>query len=216
MKIGGITTIDSEISFGECDIREVPEEIKKLFPDQNLIKVSEKGKSYILNTDYIVLLFTSLWKCRASDRLCSSRRTPVTKSFACFGGDFSRGLLSISCHKQFSFLNYLTCYFHKELERSYQNVLVKIYYSLNAFICQYVVQERSKYIVETQYIVFWMWDKIEHQLKLRDWSMYRLAKESGIHQSNFSNLKAGRLKEMSWTNMCKIADALKVSLDEFR
>ena len=61
-----------------------------------------------------------------------------------------------------------------------------------------------------------MWDKIEHQLKLRDWSMYRLAKESGIHQSNFSNLKAGRLKEMSWTNMCKIADALKVSLDEFR
>lgn len=91
---------------------------------------------------------------KASDRLCSSRRTPVTKSFTCFGGDFSRGLLSISCHKQFSFLNYLTCYFHKELERSYQNVLVKIYYSLNAFICQYVVQERGNYIVETQYIVF--------------------------------------------------------------
>nr|DAX32402.1 MAG TPA: Cro/C1-type HTH DNA-binding domain protein [Caudoviricetes sp.] len=61
-----------------------------------------------------------------------------------------------------------------------------------------------------------MWDKIENQLKLRDWSMYRLSKESGVHQSNFSNLKAGRLKEMSWTNMCKIADALKVSLDEFR
>lgn len=60
MKIGGITTIDSEISFGECDIQEVSEEIKKLFPDQNLIKVSEKGKNYILNTDYIVLLFTSL------------------------------------------------------------------------------------------------------------------------------------------------------------
>lgn len=78
------------------------------------------------------------------------------------------------------------------------------------------MQERSKYIVETQYIVFWMWDKIENQLKLRSWSMYRLAKESGVHQSNFSNLKAGRLKEMSWTNMCKIADALEVSLDEFR
>lgn len=60
MKLGGITTIDSEISFGECDIQEVSEEIKKLFPDQNLIKISEKGKSYILNTDYIVLLFTSL------------------------------------------------------------------------------------------------------------------------------------------------------------
>ena len=60
MKVKGITTIDSEINFGECDIQEVPEEIKKLFPDQNLIKVSEKGKSYILNTDYIVLLFASL------------------------------------------------------------------------------------------------------------------------------------------------------------
>ena len=60
MKVKGITTIDSEINFGECEIQEVPEEIKKLFPDQNLVKVTEKGKSYILNTDYIVLLFTSL------------------------------------------------------------------------------------------------------------------------------------------------------------
>lgn len=63
---------------------------------------------------------------------------------------------------------------------------------------------------------FLMWDKIEKQLKIKGWSMYRLAKESGVHQSNFSNLKAGRLKEMSWTNMCKLADALEVSLDEFR
>ena len=49
MKVDGITTIDSEITFGECEIHAVPENIKKLFPDQNLI-----------NTDYIVLLFTSL------------------------------------------------------------------------------------------------------------------------------------------------------------
>lgn len=76
--------------------------------------------------------------------------------------------------------------------------------------------ERIKYVVHTQHIVFKMWEKIEQQLKLRGWSVYRLAKESGIHQSNFSNLKAGRLKEMSWTNMCKLADALEVSLDEFR
>lgn len=60
VKVKGITTIDSEIYFRECEIQEVPEEIKKLFPDQNLVKVTEKGKSYILNTDYIVLLFTSL------------------------------------------------------------------------------------------------------------------------------------------------------------
>lgn len=65
-------------------------------------------------------------------------------------------------------------------------------------------------------MVFLMWDKIEKQLKIKGWSMYRLAKESGVHPSNFSNLKGGRLKEMSWTNMCKIADALEVSLDELR
>lgn len=53
-----------------------------------------------------------------------------------------------------------------------------------------------------------VWGKIEKQLKIKGWSMYRLAKESGVPPSNFSNLKAGRLKEMSWTNMCKIADEL--------
>lgn len=65
-------------------------------------------------------------------------------------------------------------------------------------------------------MVFWMWGEIEKQLKIKGWSMYHLAKESGVHHSNFSNLKSGRMKEMSWTNMCKIADALEVSMDEFR
>lgn len=50
----------------------------------------------------------------------------------------------------------------------------------------------------TIYGIFLMWNKIEKQLKIKGWSMYRLAKESGVHPSNFSNLKAGRLKEMSW------------------
>lgn len=65
-------------------------------------------------------------------------------------------------------------------------------------------------------MVFFMWNKIEKQLKIKGWSMYRLAKESGVHPSNFSNLKAGRMKEMSWTNMCKVADALGISIDELR
>ena len=76
--------------------------------------------------------------------------------------------------------------------------------------------ERRKYVVKTQHIVYWMWNKIEKQLKLKGWSMYQLAKKSGVHQSTLSNLKAGRLKEMSWSNMCKIADALDASLDEFK
>nr|DAO48329.1 MAG TPA: hypothetical protein [Caudoviricetes sp.]DAS48199.1 MAG TPA: hypothetical protein [Caudoviricetes sp.] len=57
MKVKGITTIDSEINFGECEIHAVPERIKRLFPGQNLVKITEKGKSYILNTDCIVLIF---------------------------------------------------------------------------------------------------------------------------------------------------------------
>lgn len=60
MKVEGITTIDSEINFGKCEIHVVPERIKRFFPDQNLVKITEKGKSYILNTDYIVLLFTKI------------------------------------------------------------------------------------------------------------------------------------------------------------
>ena len=40
MRIGGITTIDSEISFGECDIQEVPEKNKKA------LSGSEPGKGH--------------------------------------------------------------------------------------------------------------------------------------------------------------------------
>lgn len=58
MKVKGITTIDLEINFGECEIHPVPERFKRLFPDQNLVKITENGKSYILNTDRIVLIFT--------------------------------------------------------------------------------------------------------------------------------------------------------------
>lgn len=58
MKIKGITTKDPAIIFGECEIYAVPERIKRLFPGQNLVKITEKGKSYILNTDCIVLIFT--------------------------------------------------------------------------------------------------------------------------------------------------------------
>lgn len=57
MKVKGITTKDPAITFRECEIHVVPERIKRFFPDQNLVKITENGKSYILNTDYIVLIF---------------------------------------------------------------------------------------------------------------------------------------------------------------
>lgn len=57
MKVKGITTKDPATTFGECEIHALPERIKKLFPGQNLVKITENGRSYILNTDYIVLIF---------------------------------------------------------------------------------------------------------------------------------------------------------------
>ncbi|MCC9967124.1 helix-turn-helix transcriptional regulator, partial [Streptococcus agalactiae] len=39
---------------------------------------------------------------------------------------------------------------------------------------------------------------------------------TGINKSHFSDLKSGRIKNLSWTNMVKLADALDISLDEFR
>ncbi|HEN3180725.1 TPA: helix-turn-helix domain-containing protein [Streptococcus agalactiae] len=41
-------------------------------------------------------------------------------------------------------------------------------------------------------------------------------KLTGINKSHFSDLKSGRIKNLSWTNMVKLADALDISLDEFR
>ena len=58
MKVKVITTKDPAITFGECEIHALPERIKRLFPGQDLVKITENGKSYILNIDYIVLIFT--------------------------------------------------------------------------------------------------------------------------------------------------------------
>lgn len=61
-----------------------------------------------------------------------------------------------------------------------------------------------------------MWNKIEKILNNRNLNMNQLAKISGINKSHFSDLKSGKIKNLSWTNMVKLADALNVSLDEFR
>ncbi|MFA9413322.1 hypothetical protein ACERC8_01545 [Streptococcus sp. E29BA] len=49
--------MDEGITFRDCEVREVSGEIKKLFPEDNLVEVIEEGKSYILSTNYIILLF---------------------------------------------------------------------------------------------------------------------------------------------------------------
>lgn len=61
-----------------------------------------------------------------------------------------------------------------------------------------------------------MWPKIERLMNERNLNQERLAKKIGIHSGTISDLKKGRIKKPSFELMQKIADALEVSLDEFR
>lgn len=61
-----------------------------------------------------------------------------------------------------------------------------------------------------------MWNRIKELMEERQLTMYALSKKAGINQSTLINLKAGRIKVVSFETICKIADALDVSLDEFR
>ncbi|KXT73140.1 hypothetical protein STRDD10_01615 [Streptococcus sp. DD10] len=61
-----------------------------------------------------------------------------------------------------------------------------------------------------------LWEKIKPYLTERGWTSYRLAKESGLATSLIYNLEHGKNRNTSFDTMCKIADALDVSLDEFR
>ncbi|EHI69736.1 helix-turn-helix domain-containing protein [Streptococcus ictaluri] len=61
-----------------------------------------------------------------------------------------------------------------------------------------------------------MWEKLSKMLDERNMTMYQLAKLSGVNKSHFTDLKRGKIKNLSWPNMKKISDALGVSLDEFK
>lgn len=45
---------------------------------------------------------------------------------------------------------------------------------------------------------------------------YKLAKKAGLNQNSLIDLKKGRKKSLKFDDVVKIADALDVSLDEFR
>lgn len=59
-----------------------------------------------------------------------------------------------------------------------------------------------------------LWVKIEKRIKEQGISIYKLSKITGIPNPTFYNYRNG--SEPSFKNMCKIADALDVSLDYFR
>lgn len=59
-----------------------------------------------------------------------------------------------------------------------------------------------------------LWIKIEERIKEQGISIYKLSKITGIPNATFYNYRNG--SDPSFKNMCKIADALDVSLDYFR
>lgn len=61
-----------------------------------------------------------------------------------------------------------------------------------------------------------IWKKIEKELKKRDWSIYKLTQKAGLTKNYLYNMKAGLNDNPSFEAMIQIADALEISLDEFR
>ena len=59
-----------------------------------------------------------------------------------------------------------------------------------------------------------MWKIIEQIMKKRGISIYRLSKTTGLPDTTLRNYKNG--SQLSFINACKIADALKVKLDDLR
>ena len=61
-----------------------------------------------------------------------------------------------------------------------------------------------------------MWGNIYKFMKDKELNQNQLAKKMNISQSVLSELKRGNIKKPSFELMCKIADALEVSLDDLR
>lgn len=61
-----------------------------------------------------------------------------------------------------------------------------------------------------------IWDKIQILLDKKNISVWKLGKMISVSDSVLRNLRDGKIKKLSFELMCKIADALDVSLDYFR
>lgn len=61
-----------------------------------------------------------------------------------------------------------------------------------------------------------LWSRIEMIMNKKNFTQTSLAKKMNVGQSVVAELKRGNIKKPSFELMCKIADALEVSLEEFR
>lgn len=62
---------------------------------------------------------------------------------------------------------------------------------------------------------YMLWDLVQKQLDKQSMSIYRLSKLTGILDNTLYSYSRG-ISQPSFSNVVKIADALGVSLDEFR
>ncbi|WP_259335421.1 helix-turn-helix domain-containing protein [Lactobacillus bombicola] len=60
-----------------------------------------------------------------------------------------------------------------------------------------------------------MWKVIQKELNKKHWSMKTLSKISGVKYDNLVRYKSGK-RDPGFSKVCKIADALEISLDELR
>lgn len=61
-----------------------------------------------------------------------------------------------------------------------------------------------------------LWENINRILEEKNMSIYELTLKAGISKNALYELKSGRVKDLTFKTISKIADALEVSLDEFR
>lgn len=61
-----------------------------------------------------------------------------------------------------------------------------------------------------------IWNKIQRLLDKRNMTVWKLGKTMDVSDSVLRNLRDGKIKKPSFELICKIADALDVSLDYFR
>lgn len=61
-----------------------------------------------------------------------------------------------------------------------------------------------------------LWLVVEKFMLSRGLNQSGLAKKANVHKTVISALKQGKIKKPSFELMCKVAEALEVSLDEFK
>ncbi|MDB6263574.1 helix-turn-helix domain-containing protein [Lactobacillus amylovorus] len=60
-----------------------------------------------------------------------------------------------------------------------------------------------------------LWQRIDHKLKKRKWTLRKLSNETGINYETIRSYKYQH-KEPSFKNACKISEALNIDLNDLK